>query len=107
MNDTYIYLAVLIISIVTALTRFLPFIIWGQGKTPKMVKKLSGLLPFAIMGMLVVYCLKDVNIKSVSGFLPELISCLVVAVSYIWKRNTLISIVCGTVCYMVLVQGVF
>ncbi len=62
---------------------------------------------FYAWGMLVVYCLKKVTFTSISGFLPQLIACLVVGVLYVWKRNTLISIVCGTVCYMILVQMVF
>ena len=59
------------------------------------------------MGMLVVYCLKDVRFTSLSGFLPALIASTVVCGSYIWKRNTLISIIGGTLCYMLLVQLIF
>jgi len=59
------------------------------------------------MGMLVVYCLKDISITSAASYLPALIACLVVGGLYVWKRNTLISIVAGTVCYMFLVQTIF
>lgn len=108
MTDLHTWLLVAVIALVTALIRFLPFAVWsGNRKTPKIIEKLGKILPYAIMGMLVVYCLKGVNFQSTSNFLPELIACLVVGVSYVWKRNTLISIVCGTVCYMVLVQMVF
>ncbi len=65
------------------------------------------LLPYAIMGMLVVYCLKEVTFTSLSGFLPALISSVLVGVLYVWKRNTLISIIAGTVCYMILMQTIF
>ena len=108
MSDMYIWLAVAVIALVTALTRFLPFLIWDGNRTiPPILEKLGKVLPYAIMGMLVVYCLKEVNLSSVSGFLPELIAGLVVVVSYVWKRNTLVSIIGGTLCYMLFVQFVF
>jgi len=108
MSDTRIWLAVAVIALVTALIRFLPFIIFnGSRKTPKLIEKLSKTLPCAIMAMLVVYCLKGVSFTSLAGFVPSLIACTVVAALHIWKRNTLISIVGGTVCYMLLVQLVF
>ena len=108
MSELHIWLSVAVIALTTAAIRFLPFVIWrGERKTPKVIEKLGKVLPFAVMGMLVVYCLKDVSFMSVSGFLPPLIACIVVAVLHVWKRNTLISIVSGTVCYMVLVQLVF
>lgn len=103
----HLWLTIFVISIVTVFLRFLPFLIWNGKNIPPMIEKFGRLLPYAIMGMLVVYCLKNVNIKTVSGFLPELISCLLVAVLYVWKRNTLISIICGTLCYMFFVQMVF
>ena len=97
-----------VIALVTILIRFLPFLIFrGNRKTPEIIEKLGRILPYAIMGMLVVYCLKDMSFTDISGFLPQIIACLVVGVLYVWKRNTLISIVCGTVCYMVLLQFVF
>lgn len=108
MSDLHTWLLVAVISLVTALTRFLPFVIWsGDRKIPDIIKRLGKVLPYAIMGMLVVYCLKGVSFSSVSGFVPELISCIVVSVLYVWKRNTLTSIICGTVCYMLLVQMAF
>lgn len=108
MNDTQVWLAVAVIALVTAALRFLPFFIFGGSrKTPGIIDKLGKSLPYAIMGMLVVYCLKGVSFESPSGYLPSVIACLVVGLLYIWKRNTLISIVAGTVCYMVLVQMVF
>ena len=108
MENQIIWFSVAIIALITAALRFLPFIIFkNDKKTPAIITKLGRILPFAVMGMLVVYCLKDVNFTSPSGFVPALISCIVVAVLHIWKRNTLISIVSGTVCYMLLVQLVF
>lgn len=108
MTDLHFWLSVAIMAIGTAILRFLPFIVFnGNRKTPPIIEKLSKTLPFAVMGMLVVYCLKDVSFAEVSGFLPQLIGCLVVGILYIWKRNTLLSIIAGTACYMALVQLVF
>ena len=108
MSDLHTWAAVAVIALVTATLRFLPFVIFSDNrKTPKIIEKLSKSLPYAIMGMLVVYCLKGISFLSVSGFLPALIACAVVGALYIWKRNTLLSIICGTLCYMVLVQVVF
>ena len=108
MSDSYVWYAVAVIALVTAAIRFLPFMIFGNDrKTPKLIEKLGRVLPYAIMGMLVVYCLKGVSFTSVAGVAPSLIACLVVGVLYVWKRNTLVSIVAGTLCYMFLVQVVF
>ena len=99
---------VVVIALVTAATRFLPFLIFrGKGSTPKLITYLGKVLPFAIIGMLVVYCLKDVQLLSWPHGIPELIGILLVAGLHIWKRNTLLSIGVGTVCYMLLVQLVF
>ena len=99
---------VAVVAAVTALTRFLPFFVFGgKLKMPKIVDKLSKTLPYAIMGMLVVYCLKSTSFVAVSGFLPQLIACAVVVILHVWKRNTLVSILFGTVTYMLLVQIVF
>ena len=99
---------IVVAALVTAATRFLPFLIFGSGKkTPDIILYLGKVLPYAIMGMLVVYCMKDVNFLAFPHGIPELIACGVVAVLHIWKRNTLLSIGVGTVFYMVLVQLVF
>ena len=108
MNNLHTWHLVGVISLVTIALRFLPFTIFsGNRKTPKIIEKLGKILPYAIMGMLVVYCLKDVTFTTVSNWLPQAIACAVVGGLYVWRRNTLLSIVCGTVCYMVLVQVVF
>ncbi len=107
-TDLRIWLTVAVIALVTAVLRFLPFAIFnGHRKTPKIIEKLGAILPYAVMGMLVVYCLKGVNFTSTSGYLPALISSVLVGLLYVWKRNTLVSIIAGTVCYMLLVQLVF
>ena len=101
-------LIVAIAALVTAALRFLPFLVFGSGrKTPAYITYLGTVLPYAIMGMLVVFCLKTVSFSEASGWAPPLIACAVVTALHLWRRNTLISIVCGTVCYMLLVQVVF
>ena len=101
-------LLVAIVALVTAFLRFLPFLIFGENRTtPPLIAYLGRVLPFAIMGMLVVYCLKDVRFRSGSFGIPEILGCAVVALLHVWKRNTLLSIGVGTVCYMLLVQLVF
>lgn len=108
MNDLHIWSTVAVIALVTAGIRFLPFLIFNDNrKTPKLIEKLGKVLPFAIMGMLVVYCLKGVNFSGMGGYMPSLIACLVVGGLHVWKRNTLLSIIGGTLCYMFLVQVVF
>ena len=108
MTDSYVWYAVAVIALVTALTRFLPFVIFrDEQKVPRLIRKLGRVLPYAIMGMLVVYCLKDVQFTTVSSWVPAAVSCLVVALLYVWKRNTLLSIISGTVSYMLFVQLVF
>lgn len=92
----------------TMLTRFLPFIIFPAGKTtPKYIQYLGQVLPAAVFGLLVVYCLKNVSFLSGSFGIPELISIAVVIALHLWKRQMLISIAGGTICYMLLVQLVF
>jgi branched-subunit amino acid transport protein AzlD len=102
------WLLVLVVALVTVALRALPFLLFrGDRKTPVFIERLGRVLPAAIMGMLVVYCLKGTHFKELSGFLPAAAACLVVGVLHVWRRNTLLSILAGTVCYMLLVQLVF
>ena len=108
MTDLHAVLTISVVALVTAALRFLPFLIFGENRTtPPLITYLGKVLPFAIMGMLVIYCLKDVSFLSGSFGIPEIIGCAVVTLLHIWKRNTLLSIGAGTVCYMLLVQLVF
>lgn len=106
-KTTHAIIAIVIMAGVTFLLRSLPFLIFSKGKTPPFIEFLGKYLPFAIIGMLVVYCLKDVRPLAYPYGLPELIAVLIVALLHIWKRNTLLSIVCGVVAYMLLVQLIF
>lgn len=90
------------------MTRFLPFLLFPADKpTPKYVQYLGKVLPAAVFGLLVIYCLKDVNIFTGSHGIPELIAIGVVVLLHIWKKQMLLSIAGGTICYMLLVQLVF
>ena len=101
-------LIIVVAGAVTLLLRFLPFLIFGgKRETPPFIVYLGKVLPYAIMGMLVIYCLRGISFTAAANFLPELIACAVVVLAHVWKRNTLLSIISGTVCYMLLVQIVF
>ena len=92
----------------TMLTRFLPFLLFPAGKpTPKYIQYLGKVLPAAVFGLLVIYSLKNVSIFAGSHGIPEFISIAVVIGLHLWKRQMLLSIAGGTVCYMLLVQFVF
>ena len=87
---------------------FLPFLIFnGKRKTPEIVAYLGKVLPYSIMGMLVIYCFKSISVTAAPYGLPEIIAGASVVMLHRWKRNTLLSIVIGTIVYMVLIQFVF
>lgn len=97
-----------VMALLTVCTRALPFALFPADKqTPPYVLYLGRALPFAIMGMLVVYCLRGVQLTAFPYGLPEGIGVLAVAALYLWRRNTLLAIGVGTVLYMLLVQNVF
>ena len=95
-----------VMSVTTIMLRFLPFIVFRK-ETPPYITYLGKVLPEAIIGMLVIYCLKDVSFLRAPFGLPELIAAACVVGMHVWKRNSLISILTGTVIYMVLIQAVF
>lgn len=95
-----------VIAIVTLLTRLLPFLFF-QNKTNPIIEYLGDVLPYAIMAMLVVYCLKNVNFISGNHGIYEMISVCSVIGIHLWKRNTLLSIFGGTLIYMFCVQVLF
>lgn len=94
---------VLIMAAVTMLTRFLPFLMIRK-ETPAYIAYLGRVLPPAIIGMLVVYCLKDIDLTVRAGTLPALAASLGVVLLHVWKRNAIVSILVGTAIYMVMVQ---
>ena len=107
MTDFHGIAMVAVIALVTAALRFLPFVLLRGKQTPPFITYLGKVLPFAIMGMLVIYCLRHISFSAMPFGIPELIACGVVIGMHIWKRNTLLSILSGTILYMILVQLVF
>ena len=108
MIRTHAALLVAIMSLITILLRFLPFLIWsGKRRTPKYILYLGNVLPPAIIGMLVVYCLKDISFATAPFGVPELLAAAGVVGLQVWRRSSLVSILGGTAFYMVLVQLVF
>lgn len=105
---SYTALVILVSGLVTLAIRCVPFLIFGGRKqTPPYIAFLGRVLPYAIMGMLVVYCLRGTSFSAAGNYVPQLAACAVVVLAQVWKRNSLISIVSGTVVYMLLVQLVF
>lgn len=108
MTQTQILITILLIAVTTLLTRMLPFLLFpDHKKTPAYIEYLGKVLPFSIMGMLVVYCFKSVSVIKWPHALPEVIAGVFVVVIHKWKHNLLVSIVGGTVLYMIMVQAVF
>ena len=104
-SNTYAALLVGIMALVTMLLRFLPFLIFRKGRTtPAYVAYLGEVLPQAIIGMLVIYCLKDVSMTAAPYGLPELLASLAVVGLQVWRRSSLVSILSGTAIYMVLIR---
>ena len=99
---------ILMAALGTMLTRFLPFLLFPAGReTPPFIRYLGRALPAAVFGMLVIYCLKNVTHLDFPHGIPEVIALVSVLAIHLWKRRMLLSIACGTVVYMVLVQVVF
>lgn len=99
---------ILVMGLVTLATRILPVLIFGRNeKIPKYIMYLGKVVPYTAMGLLIVYCFKDVSVVQAPHAIPELIAMSVVIISYLWKRNAIFSVVIGTVLYMLLVQMLF
>lgn len=102
------FLIILVVALTTFATRAVPFLIFPKGKpVPKTIEYLGKVLTPAVIGMLVVYCLKDTAVISSPYGVPELAAVLATVILHVWKRNNLLSIGVGTILYMFLVQVVF
>lgn len=107
MTVTQSIITIAVVVLGTMFTRFLAFIVFPEGKTPpKYIMYLGKVLPYAVIGLLVVYCLKDA-VFSETHCLPEIIAIIVVVLLQLWKKNMLISMAAGTILYMFLVQYCF
>ena len=108
MTLVYNLSVVLVAAICTFFTRLFPFALFGRHQEPpQLVKYLGNILPRAVMAILIIFCLKGMTFNQISGFVPLIIGVIIVALLHIWKRNNLISIGVGTVCYMFMIQIVF
>lgn len=108
MTQMQAFITILMCVIGTMVTRFLPFILFPENKeTPEVIQYLGRVLPSAVIGLLVVYCLKDTNVLGGSHGIPEAIATVFIIVVHRLKKNVLLSIAGGTLLYMALVQFVF
>ena len=99
---------ILVMGIVTFATSIVPVLVFGRGKqVPEYILYLGRVVPYTAMGLLIVYCLKDVSVTAAPHGLPELIALAIVSGTYLWKRHTIFSVVIGTIAYMVMVQMIF
>ncbi|MCQ2563435.1 MAG: AzlD domain-containing protein [Mogibacterium sp.] len=101
-------IVIIVMGLAVFSTRIVPVLIFGRGeKVPEFILYLGRVVPYTAMGLLIVYCLRDTPVLEAPHGLPELISLAVVTTTYLWKRNTILSVVIGTALYMFLVQSVF
>lgn len=106
--NSHAIIVMLAMGLATLATRILPVLIFGRGKkVPDYIMYLGKVVPYTAMGLLIVYCFKDLSVVEAPHALPELIAMIIVIASYLWKRNTILSVVIGTVAYMVMVQYMF
>lgn len=99
---------ILVAAVCTFATRLFPFALFsGKKEVPKFIKYLGDILPPAIIGVLIIYCLKDIMSGDVNTILPQLIAVAATAAVHIWRKNTLLSIAVGTIGYMLLIHFVF
>ena len=97
---------VAVMAAVNALSRYLPFWVFSRG-VPRAVVYLGRVLPPAIMGMLVVYCLRNMTFLAAPYGAAEMIGVALVVLVHKWRHNTMLSLIAGTACYMLLTQTVF
>ena len=101
-------IVIAVMGLAVLATRIVPVLIFGRGeKVPEFILYLGRVVPYTAMGLLIVYCLRDMPVLEAPHGLPEIISLAVVTGTYLWKRNTILSVVIGTVLYMFLVQSIF
>ncbi len=108
MNNIELLITIFVIAFGTVITRFLPFLLFPSRKTPPdYIRYLGKVLPYSVMSLLVIYCLKSITLFHGNYGLPEIIACIFVIIVHLWKKNTLLSIIGGTIVYMLLVQLIF
>ena len=107
-ENVHAMIVIVVMGLAVLAARIVPVLIFGRGeKVPEFIMYLGRVVPYTAMGLLIVYCLRDVPVLEAPHALPEIISLAVVTLTYLWKRNSILSVVIGTVLYMFLVQSVF
>ena len=105
MNNTMYPIAVIgVIAVVTWALRAFPFLLFGNRPLPKVIRYLGKALPPAIMTVLVIYCLRDISFSQSPFGIPELAACALVVILQVARKNMYLSIIAGTVCYMILIR---
>lgn len=105
MSDIQFIILVLVLALATFLTRYLPFIVFnGKGQIPKFIEVLGNILPCLIMAFLVFYSFKDLDFTSFASVMPAIVASASVVGVQLWKKNTIVSILVGTVVYMILIR---
>ncbi|MDE6110727.1 MAG: AzlD domain-containing protein [Eubacterium sp.] len=108
LSNTQVIMMIAVAAVCTFVTRVIPFALFGgQKELPKFVKYLGDILPTAIIGVLIVYCLSDFTGGDINVIAPKLIGVAITGAVHLWKRNTLLSISAGTISYMLLIHFVF
>lgn len=108
LSVTQSILIILVIASITFGLRATPFVLFSRtGTTPKVITYLGNTLPPAVMGMLIIYCLRNVSVLKAPFGIPELLAVIAVVFLHLWRRNNLLSILGGTALYMVLIQFLF
>lgn len=103
----YIFSAMMIASLLTALERFAPFLLFSKGRPPAVIRFLGRMLPPAVIAILVIFCYKELDFSSAPAFVPQLIAGAATALLHLWKRSTILSIAGGTILYMILIRTLF
>lgn len=107
-TNTQALIIILVTALATVITRFIPFLLFPEGKEyPKIITYFGKVLPPAMMGLLVIYCLKNTSLFKPPYAIPEISAIALVAIMHLWRRNVLLSIAVGTAFYMILVQLIF
>jgi branched-chain amino acid transport protein azlD len=101
-NNLYLFLAILSAGVGMAICRLFPFIIFANGKLPKLVKFYEKYLPYSLMAILFCYCFASVNFSEYPHGLPEVISLIVITLLHIWKKNIMLSLFLGTAVFLIL-----
>lgn len=107
LSTTQMLITVLVAGAVTFATRLIPFAVFGKREVPKIVKYLGDIMPPAIIGILIIYCIKECYTFDLNILAPRLIAIALTVAVHLWKRNTLISISVGTISYMLLIHYIF